>query len=261
MEKQSLGLPQWRNIFDVPVAALGYSEAAQMVKDSLASKTFLRVNFLNANNANISANSPELTAALKRSVVLSDGVGLDVASRFLYGAPFPANLNGTDLIPRLIQDLEQPLIIGLVGSALDVVTEAAIRFAEIAPQHRYVVISDGFFTVKTQERVLTKIHLTKPDILLVGMGTPSQELWTDEFIGQDHCSVVFTVGALFDFVSRRVTRAPLVIRSLRLEWLFRFLLEPRRLFQRYILGNPMFILRALRQKLSGKAIKQSDKPR
>ena len=78
---RSSELPKWRTIFEVPVAALGYAEAAQLVIDSLSSKSFLRVNFLNANNANISANSPELTAALKRSVVLSDGVGLDVVER------------------------------------------------------------------------------------------------------------------------------------------------------------------------------------
>jgi exopolysaccharide biosynthesis WecB/TagA/CpsF family protein len=261
MAMQSSQLPQWRTIFDVPVAALGYSEAAQLVKDTLAAGSFLRVNFLNANNANISANSPELTAALKRSVVLSDGVGLDVASRMLYGAPFPANLNGTDFVPRLLKDLTQPLTIGLVGSALDVVTEAALRFADIAPQHRFVVISDGYFTADNQAKVMGNIHAAKPDILLVGMGTPQQEVWTDEFIEPSECAIVFTVGALFDFVSRRVARAPMAFRNLKLEWLFRLALEPRRLFRRYIVGNPVFILRALRQKALGKTVKQNDVPR
>ena len=258
MAMQSSHLPQWRTIFDVPVAALGYAEAALLVADTLASKSFLRVNFLNANNANISANSPELTAALQRSVVLSDGVGLDVASRMLYGAPFPANLNGTDFVPRLLKDLPQPLTIGLVGSALEVVTEAALRFADIAPQHNFIVISDGYFTVDTQQKVMRNIHAAKPDILLVGMGTPQQEVWTDEYIGQNECTIVFTVGALFDFVSRRVSRAPVLFRSLKLEWLFRLALEPRRLFKRYVLGNPAFILRTLRQKATGKAVKQND---
>jgi exopolysaccharide biosynthesis WecB/TagA/CpsF family protein len=261
MAMQSSQLPQWRTIFDVPVAALGYDEAAELVANTLRTKAFLRVNFLNANNANISANSPELTAALKRSVVLSDGIGLDVASRVLYGAPFPANLNGTDFVPRLLKDLTQPLTIGLVGSELEVVTEAASRFADIAPQHRFIVISDGYFTSDTQEKVMGHIRLAKPDILLVGMGTPSQEIWTDSFIGPNECSVVFTVGALFDFISRRVTRAPLAIRNLKLEWLFRLLLEPRRLARRYILGNPAFILRALRQRVLGKALKQNDATR
>jgi exopolysaccharide biosynthesis WecB/TagA/CpsF family protein len=257
MAMQSSQLPEWRTIFDIPVAALGYLEAAQLVADTLESKSFLRVNFLNANNANISANSPELTAALKRSVVLSDGVGLDVASRVLYGAPFPANLNGTDFVPRLLKDLPQSLTIGLVGSALDVVSEAAAQFAIIAPQHQFIVISDGYFTIQTQAKVMGNIHAAKPDILLVGMGTPQQEVWTDEFIGQNECTIVFTVGALFDFISHRVPRAPLALRSLKLEWLFRLAVEPRRLARRYILGNPAFILRTLRQKALGKAVKQN----
>lgn len=261
MALQTSQLPNWRTIFEVPVAALGYVEAAKLVTDTLAAKSFLRVNFLNANNANISANSPELTSALQRSVVLSDGVGLDVASRLLYGAPFPANLNGTDFVPRLLKELPQPLIIGLVGSQLEVVTEAALRFADIAPQHTFIVISDGYFTPDSQERVMRNIRAAKADILLVGMGTPQQEVWTDEFIGPDECTIVFTVGALFDFVSRRVARAPMVFRNLKLEWLFRLALEPRRLFRRYVLGNPAFLLRALRQKALGKAVKQNDLPR
>ncbi|MGL4406377.1 MAG: WecB/TagA/CpsF family glycosyltransferase, partial [Notoacmeibacter sp.] len=184
--------------------------------------------------------------------------GLDVASRVLYGSPFPANLNGTDFVPRLLKEIPQSLTVGLVGSALEVVNEAALRFADIAPQHRFIVISDGYFSEKTEEKVMSNIHAVKPDILLVGMGTPSQELWTDEHIGAEECTIVFTVGALFDFVSRRVTRAPLILRNLKLEWLFRLALEPRRLFKRYVLGNPAFILRAIWQKLSGKAVKQND---
>ncbi len=260
MAMQTSELPKWRTIFDVPVAAFGYAEAAQLVADTLTLKSFLRVNFLNANNANISANSPKLTSALQRSVVLSDGVGLDVASLMLYGAPFPANLNGTDFVPRLLKELPQSLVIGLVGSELEVVNEAALRFAEIAPQHKFVVISDGYFTVDTQAKVMRNIHTVKPDILLVGMGTPQQEVWTDEFIGPDECTIVFTVGALFDFISRRVARAPMAFQNLKLEWLFRLALEPRRLFRRYVFGNPVFLLRAFRQKILGKAIKQNDLP-
>lgn len=261
MAMHSAQLPNWRTIFDVPVAAIGFAEASQLVQESLSAKTFVRVNFLNANNANISASSDRLTSALKRSVVLSDGVGLDIASRVLYGSPFPANMNGTDFIPRLLKDLTQPLTIGLVGSTLDVVTEAAVQFTAIAPQHRFVVISDGFFPAKNVEKVIETIHLAKPDILLVGMGTPSQELWADEFIGETECTVVFTVGALFDFISRRVVRAPQTLRNLKLEWLFRLALEPRRLFRRYVLGNPIFIFRALRQKVLGKSVEQSKEPR
>ena len=261
MAMQSSTLPKWRTIFDVPVAVLGYTEAADLVASTLEAKSFLRINFLNANNANISANSPELTAVLQRSVVLSDGVGLDVASRMLYGAPFPANLNGTDLVPRLLSNLLKPMTVGLVGSTWAVVTEAALRFAEIAPQHSFIVFSDGYFTAENQQKVISKINAIKPDVLLVGMGTPQQELWTDEHIGASECSVVITVGALFDFVSRRVARAPKLLRSLKLEWLFRLALEPRRLARRYVIGNPAFILRTLRQKATGKAVKQNESSR
>jgi exopolysaccharide biosynthesis WecB/TagA/CpsF family protein len=238
--------PKWRRIFEVPVAALGYHEARDIVLHALESKTFLRINFLNANNANISATTPELSKVLNRSLVLSDGVGLDVASRLLYGAPFPANLNGTDFVPKLLIDAQTSLKIGLLGASREVVDAAAKRFAGIAPQHKFIVIGDGYFSDDASQ--VERIKAAQLDVLLIGMGTPRQEIWADQFISAEQCTVVMTVGALFDFIAMRVPRAPTIFRDLKLEWLFRLALEPRRLAKRYLVGNPVFLARALKQK-------------
>ncbi len=86
-------------------------------------------------------------------------------------------------------------------------------------------------------------------ILLVALGVPRQELWIEQHAGELRTPVVVGVGGLFDFVSGRVRRAPRPLRALRLEWLFRLVREPRRLFGRYVLGNPLFLMRALRYAL------------
>jgi exopolysaccharide biosynthesis WecB/TagA/CpsF family protein len=243
--------PHWRSIIDVPVAALDQAEARDLIGSAIDGRGFLRVNFLNANNANIASGNAVLRAALSQSIVLSDGIGLDVASRMLYGAPFPANLNGTDFVPRFLAARRQPMIVGLVGSKAEVVAAAARQFAIIAPQHHFIAIADGYF--KDGAAVASDIRAIRPDLLLIGMGTPRQEIWAAQHVHEGDCSVVMTVGALFDFVAMRVPRAPALLRRWKVEWMFRLALEPRRLARRYLVGNPLFLYRALRQKISGRA--------
>jgi N-acetylglucosaminyldiphosphoundecaprenol N-acetyl-beta-D-mannosaminyltransferase len=79
--------------------------------------------------------------------------------------------------------------------------------------------------------------------VLVGMGTPRQELWAAHNAGRLDADVVWTVGALFDFVSGRVPRAPHWLADNGLEWIFRLAIEPQRMWRRYLLGNPVFISR------------------
>ena len=89
----------------------------------------------------------------------------------------------------------------------------------------------------------------RPDILLVAMGVPRQEFWIAKNITSSHCTLPIAVGALLDFLSGSVPRAPAWMRRLRLEWVFRLIVEPGRLWRRYVLGNPVFLARVVRQKL------------
>jgi hypothetical protein len=108
----------------------------------------------------------------------------------------------------------------------------------------------GYFQIGTEhsERVVEHIAEQKPDVLLVGMGTPLQELWVDHYFDRLDARVVWTVGALFDYVSGRVQRAPHWMADHGLEWIFRLALEPRRMWRRYLLGNPVFLWRVLNER-------------
>jgi exopolysaccharide biosynthesis WecB/TagA/CpsF family protein len=86
------------------------------------------------------------------------------------------------------------------------------------------------------------------DLLLVAFGNPRQEIWIAERITHEHAHLAIGVGALFDFLAGEVQRAPRWLRAARLEWAYRLMLEPARLWRRYVLGNPAFLLRVLRQK-------------
>lgn len=251
MNMHEIARPASRNILDVTVASIGWDEAIAALRARLAERRFTKVGFLNAHNANIACTDLEFARALDDFVILPDGIGVDIASRLLHGAPFPSNLNGTDFVPGFLRAVSQPLTVGLLGASRRNADRAAGKLAALAPQHSFAVIHDGYFAPAQETEIVRRIEALRPDVLLVAMGVPRQELWISRNVSERHCTMPIAVGALLDFLSGSVPRAPAWMRRLRLEWLFRLALEPRRLWRRYILGNPLFLARVLRQKLRG----------
>lgn len=235
-------------ILDVAVQSLRWPEAIGLLKRLLAERRFTRVGFLNAHNSNIARGNPEYAQALHTFLILPDGIGVDLASKILHGAAFPDNLNGTDLIPAFLQAVEEPLRVAIIGARLSSAEGAARVLGEMAPQHRFFVVSDGFYKPEEEAAVVARIAAEKPDVLLVALGVPRQELFIARHITPAHCAMPIAVGALIDFLSGAVPRAPAFWRRMRLEWLYRFLTEPRRLWRRYLVGNPVFVGRVLRKK-------------
>lgn len=199
------------------------------------------INFLNAHCFNVAQSNHEYYRALEQSTfLLNDGVGVDLAGR-LRGIRFPENLNGTDLIPEMLEFFEQQLMsVFFFGAKRDVI-ERAVR--EIRSRHPGLSVagySHGY--VQDPSVVIDKINASKADVVILGLGVPKQELWASDNSGQlGSVKVVICGGAIFDFISGNVLRAPVIVRRLRLEWLFRLVQEPTRLFSRYILGGFRFI--------------------
>lgn len=240
-----------RPILGVSVVALPWVEAIETMRAMIAGQRFALITWLNAHNANLALEDADFRQALERFLVLPDGVGVDIASKLLHGVPFPANLNGTDFIPALLMAETRPLRVGLIGARPEVVEKATASFRQLAPQHEFRVISDGFFKAADEPRILEILKNFHPHILLVAMGVPRQEMFMAKHLTAEHCTLAFGVGALFDFRAGVVPRAPLLVQRLRLEWLYRLAQEPGRLWRRYIVGNPLFLLRVLRAKLRG----------
>jgi len=248
----AFGLRFWKNILGIPVASVARQEAIELLHHMLAERDFTKISFLNAHNANIACEDAEFAAALDDFLILPDGIGVDIAAKLLYGAPFPDNLNGTDFIPSFLQATKEPLTVGLIGTTRRNAEAAALRLTMLAGQHNFAVIHDGFFCVAEEPEILERLRRLRPDILLVAMGVPRQELWIARNITREHCTLPIAVGALLDFLSGAVPRAPLWVRRLRLEWVFRLLIEPGRMWRRYVVGNPLFLARVARQKFFGR---------
>ncbi len=201
------------------------------------------LHFANAHTLNLAWSDPSFRAVLTRAdVVLNDGIGLDLYAR-LVGERFEKNFNGTDLVPALLEHATAgaPLRIFLFGGVPGRAEEAARVLEARFPGVIVVGTRHGY----AHDGALEAINAASPDVLLVGMGNPIQEKWVDAVRHTLDVGIAMGVGALIDFLSGRVARAPRWVRAARLEWLYRLAREPKRLFRRYVLGNPAFLARAL----------------
>jgi exopolysaccharide biosynthesis WecB/TagA/CpsF family protein len=242
-------LARKKNMFGIDVFDLSWASALTlMAQYATTPDANAKVSFLNANNVNIMLRDDAYFQVLARHLVLPDGIGIDMAAKMLDGEAFAANLNGTDFIPALLTYIEKPARIGLLGAKPGVLGGAIASFRKHTPWHQFIPVADGYFDADELPVILQRLQEADLDILLVAMGTPLQEKWIEEHINQSHARLVFGVGALFDFVSGTVPRAPVWMRKLRCEWLYRLTREPTRLWRRYIVGIPVFLLHVLRFK-------------
>ncbi|RWM34489.1 WecB/TagA/CpsF family glycosyltransferase [Mesorhizobium sp.] len=248
--RSAFGFDTLKRILGISVLAIRWDEAIALLSRLIAERRFTKVSFLNAHNANLAYSDPVFAEALDDFLVLPDGVGVDIAAKLLYGAPFPDNLNGTDFVPAFLQASTRPLTVALLGATRVNAEAASVKLSALAVQHKFVVVHDGYFSPAEEPAIVKRIARLRPDVLLVAMGVPRQELWIARHIDARHCTLPIAVGALLDFLSGTVPRAPLWMRRLRLEWLYRLWIEPGRLWRRYVVGNPLFLWRVFKQKLA-----------
>jgi alpha-1,3-mannosyltransferase len=240
-----------RTILDVPVFVGTEAEAIEQIDARYASQKSTTVAFANANLLNVAAVDDKFRTVLKRCLVMNDGVGIDAASRILFGSGFPQNLNGTDFTPNYFKNTKNNYRIFFLGGSSGVAERAASRLIEICGRHKIAGCQNGYSRAGDNMGIVAKILASEADVVLVAMGNPAQELWLAENLETTGCRIGFGVGALFDFLSGDVPRAPSWVRSARLEWFYRLVREPGRLWRRYVLGNPIFLLRVFGQWWSG----------
>ena len=198
--------------------------------------------FANAHAMNSVAESHSFFKALHSAdIVLRDGSGMATLLKLLNISP-GINLNGTDLIPQLLRRFNHRCI-ALFGTqspylelGLDTV---ATKFAPSSP----CISAHGFLDIDTY---IAMAVTSCPSVIVLGMGMPKQEKVALALRAQlSHPCLIICGGAIIDFLGGKTQRAPTWMRKIGVEWIFRLVMEPRRLFQRYVVGNPVFLTRML----------------
>ena len=173
------------------------------------------------------------------SLVLIDGRPVFFSLKML-GKPAPETIAGSDFIPRLFEAAQgnRALRVFWLGAGPGVAAEAAERvktiWKDVYPVGCYSPPYGFEKNKKENKKILALINAVEPDILIVGLGAPRQEFWVHTHHKKIKAKVVLCAGATIDFLAEKKRRAPVWIRRLSLEWLYRMLLEPRRLAGRYI---------------------------
>ncbi len=217
---------------------------------------------VNANCLNLLYTDAALRGFFDRAdLVFCDGVGVMLAARLL-GKCIPERITYADWAWRLAAFAEaEGLSLFLLGAAPGVAERAARRLRRRHPGLRISGVGHGYFDHRPgsteNEAVLRKVNAADPDILILGLGMPLQERWVMENRDAIDASVVLTGGAVFDHVSGGLRRGPRLLTDNGFEWLARLLVEPRRLWRRYLIGNPLFLLRVLGQRFGKESHKRS----
>ncbi len=251
-------VPRFLRVGGVHIPYASRAKVLQTIDRSFHDGSQIRIAFCNANTMVSALRSPDYAATLKHFLVLNDGVGLDICSSLFMGHGFEDNLNGTDLVPDILAAATKPVSIYLLGARQHVVEETGRQIAERFPRHRLVGTHHGYLKPGDEAAVIEEINASGADLLLVAMGNPRQELFIDRHAAELRPRVLIGVGALFDFISGTVPRAPMWMRRLRLEWLFRLMIEPRRLGWRYTGGLAIFLVEVLRLRLARMGMKPDE---
>ena len=148
---------------------------------------------------------------------------------------------------------ERPLTVMFMGSSQKVLDLIVKRAAEVYPHLKVVTYSPPYkpeFSDEDNKAIIDAINAVNPDLLWIGMTAPKQEKWTYSHWNElnIHCHVG-TIGAVFDFFAGTVERAPIWWQRHGLEWLYRLLKEPKRMWRRYIIGNTLFLWNMLKEKV------------
>ncbi len=212
--------------------------------------------YANVHGVNLAQDDARLAAIYRGAdLVFCDGQGVRLGARLL-GCTIPERYTPPDWIDLLVQHCaEHTYRVFLLGTETAIVARAAER---LQARHPGVVIAThhGFFDPDGAENAAVRdmINAFAPHVVLVGMGMPRQERWIADNAAALDAPVLMAVGALFDYLADRVPRGPRWLTDNGFEWVCRLWFEPRRLWRRYLLGNPRFLLMIGRERLTRKAV-------
>lgn len=228
--------------FNIFLDVVNKNGALEICSDVLAGNICKSLFFVNAHCFNVAQIDPEYRDVLNNSdYIFNDGIGLKLGSYFA-GVRLKDNLNGTDLIPEIINTgVSHSKKIYFVGCLNGVAERAKMNLEKQYKNIKIVGARHGFFSAEEEEKIISDINSKKTDILIVGMGVPKQELWISKIRNRlNTVQMCIAGGAIIDFIAGDIKRAPKWMRNLNIEWIYRLYIEPGRMWKRYLIGNFRF---------------------
>jgi N-acetylglucosaminyldiphosphoundecaprenol N-acetyl-beta-D-mannosaminyltransferase len=240
-----LNQTKYLSLFGLKINNTSMAEAVNwIIKPKCQTNKAQIIFFINAYSINLSISKPSFfKQLLKADTLFAEGSGMRLAARKA-GSLLKGNNNGTDMLPYLCKScIKNSQSLYFLGAKPGIAKKAAEVLCEQFPELNIVGTEHGYNDASSTKQIIKKINNSACDVLLVAMGSPLQEEWLLEHEAQLNCKSALAVGGLFDFYSNKISRSPMWLREIGLEWIWRLLQEPSSKFYRYVIGNPLFLYR------------------
>ncbi|GAB4568447.1 MAG: WecB/TagA/CpsF family glycosyltransferase [Rhizobacter sp.] len=242
------------SVLGVPVTDVTMEHALSLLHGLLQQQPIRAhgIYFVNAHTLNTACDEPDYREVLQEADrVFGDGTGVRWAARLIHGTKLKDNVNGTDLVPLMFSRwADRGLRYYLLGNTPERIEQAAAYAQRAFPGWTLAGCHHGYLGPDDHAGVVEKINASGAHLLLVGMGNPKQERWIHNHRAQLKVPLCLATGGLFDYWVGDLVRAPLWVRRLGFEWLSLLIRQPHKA-RRYLIGNPLFLLRVARSRLSG----------
>jgi len=244
----SLLLPRYQvqlksvSLFGINVHSASMQQALENIDNAIVTKHSLNIGMLNAAKVVNMKRNPGLGEDVSSSnLIMADGSSVVMASKIL-GKKLPERVAGIDLMHGILAQGElRKYRVFCLGASEEVSLQAVDK---ISQQYPGVIIAgrrNGYFSNEDGADIAQQIADSQADVLLVAITSPKKEQFMARWNTIMQVPVVHGVGGSFDVLAGKVQRAPMIWQKYGLEWLFRVLQEPRRLWQRYLITNTLFI--------------------
>ncbi|MUP38465.1 WecB/TagA/CpsF family glycosyltransferase [Labilibaculum euxinus] len=237
-------------IMNSPVDVLTMKETLHLIDDSIRDKKPIQHIVVNAAKLVHMQTDTELY----KSVVASDIINADgmavVWAAGLLGEPLPERVSGVDLMQELvILAAKKKYRIFFFGGKEEVVSEVVRKYTSVFGEEIIAGFRNGYFNKDQEADIAAQIAASNADILFVAISSPTKEIFLNTYKDQLKVSFIMGVGGSFDVVAGKVKRAPLWMQNSGLEWFYRFLQEPRRMWKRYLTTNSLFLYYIFKERI------------
>lgn len=236
-------------ILNTYVDALTMEETIQRVEKIIERGIPTQHVVINALKVNLMQTDCKLRKIINSlPLINADGISIIWAAKKL-GIPVKERVTGIDLFLNLVKVAhEKGYKIYLFGAKEEVVKKVKRKFEKEYPGIRIVGCRNGYFSEEDEMKIVADIAASGADIVFVAFSSPKKEYWINKYLEQMKVPFVMGVGGSFDVVAGVIERAPNWMQSHGLEWFYRFVQEPKRMWRRYIIGNAKFVLLTYRAK-------------
>ena len=259
MQEKILGKNKRIEILGVKIDSLNVQETIDLVEEYINTNTPLHLMGVNADKINEAQKNPKLMEIINKcGVINADGASVIMASKYL-DMPLPERVAGIDLMQELVKlSSEKDYSIYLLGAKEEVVQNTKKVLLEKYPNLNILGIRNGYFKDEEWNDIASELKKVNPQFVFVGITSPKKEYLIEFLQNSGVSSVMMGVGGSFDVISGNIKRAPVWMQKCNLEWLFRVMQEPKRLFKRYFVGNRIFIKAIKKEKKKLKKEKMNE---